>query len=127
MEEMLSYWDALSVLEKRDAEEMLSRAEWASWTCISGWSVQGLTPKLGQPVGINAVARSNARDVLAVANDMGLVRLYRFPCPYVGSKHKRFAGHSSLVSNCRFTFDDKYLISIGAQDRCIFQWEHVTD
>ena len=27
--EPIQYWDALSVLEKRDAEEMLSRAEWA--------------------------------------------------------------------------------------------------
>ena len=25
----MQYWDALSVLEKRDAEELLSRAEWA--------------------------------------------------------------------------------------------------
>jgi microtubule-associated protein-like 6 len=121
------YWDALSVVEKRDADEMLSRTEWASWTCVAGWSVQGLAPKLGVSTGVNAVARSNAGDVLAVANDMGLVRLYRFPCPYMGSKHKRFAGHSSQVSNCRFTCDDRYLITVGAQDKCIFQWEHVSD
>ncbi len=91
------------------------------------WSVRGLVPKMGEPVGLNAVARTHSGDVLAVANDFGLVRLYRFPCPYVGSKHKRYAGHSSLVSKCCFTFDDKYLITVGAADRAVFQWEHVVD
>ncbi len=45
--------------------------EWATWTCIYGWSVQGLVPKFGEPVGINACARSNRGDVLAVTNDFG--------------------------------------------------------
>ena len=121
------YWDALSVLEKVDGEETLSRVEWATWTCVYGWSVMGLTPKFGESVGLNACCRSNKGEVLAVANDFGLIRLYRFPAPYQGCKHKRYAGHSSLVTNCRFTFDDKYLISVGGTDRCIFQWEHIAD
>eukprot|EP00960_Hanusia_phi_P049641 759683-Hanusia_phi.AAC.11 len=115
----LQYWDASSMVEQVGAEDVLARAEWHTWTCVSGWlslllslasqtpgrSVQGLIPKMAEPSGINAVARSHRRDVLAVANDFGLVvckppaggeltraqRLYRYPCPYVGSKHKRYA------------------------------------
>jgi len=126
-ERLHQYWDATAVVEKIEGEEQLARTKWHTWTCIYGWSVRGLVPRMGEPVGLNAVARTNSGDVLAVANDFGLVRLYRFPCPYVGSKHKRYAGHSSLVSKCCFTYDDKYLITVGAADRAIFQWEHVVD
>ncbi len=34
------YWDAWSVLEKRDGHDVLARTDWATWTCVYGWSVQ---------------------------------------------------------------------------------------
>jgi len=129
-------------------------------------------PKMAEVTGVNSVARNTGGNVLAVALDFGVIALYRFPCPYVGTKNKRYAGHSAGVSKvymrthtlkhkqththtrvhvwayththtcdpvcihhtcayvCQqvcFTKDDKYLISIGALDRCIMQWEHISD
>ena len=60
--------------------------------------MQGLAPKMAEVSGVNAVARNNGGNVLAVALDFGVIALYRFPCPYVGTKHKRYAGHSAGVS-----------------------------
>jgi WD40 repeat protein len=32
-------------------------------------------------------------------------------------------GHSSFVTCVRFNSDDRYLLSSGGHDRCIFQWK----
>ncbi len=55
-------------------------------------------PKMAEVTGVNSVARNNGGNVLAVALDFGVIALYRFPCPYVGTKNKRYAGHSAGVS-----------------------------
>jgi microtubule-associated protein-like 6 len=37
--------------------------------------------------------------------------------PVVGS------GHSSHVTNVKFSKDDTYLFSTGGNDNCVFQWK----
>ncbi len=32
------------------------------------------------------------------------------------AKHKRYFGHSAHVTNIRFSYDDKYVISVGGND-----------
>jgi WD40 repeat protein len=34
-----------------------------------------------------------------------------------------FTGHSSHVTNVRFLWDDKTVITAGGNDRCLFQWK----
>ncbi len=50
------YWDAGSVLEKRDAHEALARKTWATWTCVYGWSVQ-VPPNRGEDPLADVVGR----------------------------------------------------------------------
>ncbi|KAK1947175.1 Echinoderm microtubule-associated protein-like 6 [Phytophthora citrophthora] len=97
--------------------------KWATWTCTLGWPVQGIWPDCADGTDINAVCASSSRTILASGDDSGNVKFFRYPCIPKGSKFIACKGHSSHVANVRFSFDDKYLISVGGNDRSIFQWK----
>lgn len=39
-----------------------------------------------------------------------------------GAAFKEYRGHSSHVMNCRWSKDSETLITVGGNDRCVFQW-----
>lgn len=47
--------------------------------------------------------------------------------PKKGAKFRKYVGHSSHVTNVRFTHDKKRIISIGGADHAIFQWRFFPD
>eukprot|EP00002_Diphylleia_rotans_P034049 TRINITY_DN7287_c0_g2_i1.p1 TRINITY_DN7287_c0_g2~~TRINITY_DN7287_c0_g2_i1.p1 ORF type:complete len:2704 (-),score=538.32 TRINITY_DN7287_c0_g2_i1:170-8281(-) len=114
-------WDAGSCKQIHK----LSGVEWLTYSCPLGDSVQGMWPKCADGSDINAVARSYSGQVLATADDFGMVKLFRYPCKVKGAEFKEYNGHSSHVTNIAFTTDDKYLISTGGGDMSIFVWRHV--
>ena len=59
--------------------------------------------------------------------DFGLVKLFRFPSLKKGAKFRKYVGHSSHVTNVRFTKDKSRVISIGGADHAIFQWRFLTE
>ncbi|KAG6611619.1 putative microtubule-associated protein [Phytophthora cinnamomi] len=101
----------------------LRDVKWATWTCTLGWPVQGIWPECADGTDINAVSASSSRTILASGDDSSNVKFFRYPCIPKGSKFIACRGHSSHVANVRFSFDDKYLISVGGNDRSIFQWK----
>ena len=44
----------------------------------------------------------------------------------LGAKFRKYVGHSAHVTNVRFTFDKRHVISVGGADHAIFQWCFVT-
>eukprot|EP01041_Mallomonas_annulata_P001002 gene1002-1969_t len=99
--------------------------KWATWTCTLGWPVQGIWPEGADGTDINAVDRSHSGHLLVTADDFGKVKLFRYPCVEKGAESLMFAGHSSHVMNVRWTVGDTHIISVGGNDKCIFQWKHV--
>eukprot|EP00636_Phaeomonas_parva_P008104 CAMPEP_0118868616 /NCGR_PEP_ID=MMETSP1163-20130328/12066_1 /TAXON_ID=124430 /ORGANISM="Phaeomonas parva, Strain CCMP2877" /LENGTH=2540 /DNA_ID=CAMNT_0006803335 /DNA_START=188 /DNA_END=7810 /DNA_ORIENTATION=- len=100
-------------------------ATWASWTCTLGWPVQGIWPAEADGTDINAVCRNHMyRKVPAVAtaDDFGTVKLFNYPCAAPGASDKTYRGHSSHVTNVRFSANDEYLLSTGGDDGCVFVW-----
>ena len=74
---------------------------------------------------INAVARSAASDLLATADELGSVRVFRNPCPEAGAASVRYAGHGSHVTACAFTPNDEFLLTAGGNDRwCVAAAKH---
>ena len=95
--------------------------QWATQTCKLGWSVQGIWPHGSDTTDVNAVDRSSDHKLLATADDFGLVKLFRFPCVEERSKFRSFEGHSSHVTNVRWTASNQ-LLSVGGNDKCVFVW-----
>ena len=73
---------------------------------------------------ILSVDKSYTGDVVASGDCFGRVRMARFPAAVQGASYNEYRGHCSPVSKVRFSFDDKYLMTSGKYDRCIFQWRH---
>lgn len=74
---------------------------------------------------INAVDRTHkdtekGYSILALGDDFGKVRLFRFPCLKKGADSLEGNGHSSHVTNVKFSIDDKMVYSTGGEDNCVF-------
>uniref|UniRef100_A0A7S2V7Z0 Anaphase-promoting complex subunit 4 WD40 domain-containing protein n=2 Tax=Fibrocapsa japonica TaxID=94617 RepID=A0A7S2V7Z0_9STRA len=99
----------------------LKDVAWHTETCPLGWGVQGIWPEGADGTDINAVDRYG--DHLATADDFGKVRIFAYPVLEQGAPSNLGTGHSSHVTNVRFNCNDSYLISVGGNDKCVFQWK----
>jgi WD40 repeat protein len=126
--------DTSSGVQIGNAVATLLDAEWATWTCSLGWSVQGIWNGTMDGSDVNSVDRSPSGKLLAVADDFGQVSVYRYPCIMPGAEASVYTGHSSHVTSVCWVEDnlvggkrgEKYLISTGGEDKCVFQWLNVT-
>merc|ERR1711907_280564 len=68
----------------------VKNVDWVSWTCPLGWPVQGIwsDDEDGSEDGtrINAVHRSNSKELVAVVDEFGKVKIYNYPCIEQGPK-----------------------------------------
>lgn len=104
-----------------DDAAMLRR--WLTQNTVFGWAVQGIWPANAYDSSeINAVDRSVSGKYLATGEDSGQIRLLRAPSVIPSSKSVVLRGHSSHVTNVRWTLDEK-LVSVGGNDKCVFVWE----
>ncbi|KAK9816488.1 hypothetical protein WJX72_000919 [[Myrmecia] bisecta] len=95
---------------------------WASWTCVLGFAVMGIWPRDSDGTDVNACDRSPSQQYLATADDFGMVKLFHYPCVVQHAPCHPYRGHSSHVTNVRWTADEKRLVSTGGIDRTIMQW-----
>lgn len=131
----LLFWDLNTGKQITGGASMLRDERWATWTCTLGWPVQGIYPKCTDGTFIHSVDRSNSsikgtnhsKDpkipyLLAGGNNRGEVCLYNFPCTVKNSNYIAGIGHSSHITNVRWTPDDERVISIGGEDQCVMYW-----
>jgi WD40 repeat protein len=117
----LLFFDANTGQQKTGGATELRDEKWASFTVKLGWPVQGVFPPGTDGSHVNGVDRSKACDIIASADDYGLVNLYRNPC-LEGAKANSYRGHSEHVVRVRFDNNDQRLYSIGGYDRTVMQW-----
>jgi microtubule-associated protein-like 6 len=104
-----------------DNEESVGRM-WMTQSCVFGWTVQGLWPANSYDSSeINAVDRSYNMKYLATGEDSGNVRILRYPSVIPASQAIILQGHSSHVTNVKWTIDNQ-LVSVGGNDKCFFVW-----
>ncbi|XP_074647902.1 echinoderm microtubule-associated protein-like 6 [Tubulanus polymorphus] len=101
----------------------IEKITWATWTSVLGPEVVGIWPRNADNADVNCAHLANGGSSLATGDDYGLVKLFDFPCLSAEAKHKRYVGHSAHVTNVRFSVNDKYLISTGGDDCCVFVWK----
>jgi microtubule-associated protein-like 6 len=96
--------------------------EWQSWTCVLGWPVQYIWPEFADGTDINYCCKSHNGTVIATADDFGRVNLFRYPVMIPKQASKPFFGHSSHVTNVKFSHNDAFCVSTGGNDKCVFLW-----
>ena len=70
---------------------------------------------------INAVDRSNSKRYLVTGDDFSKINLFRYPACHQKQIYNSYKGHSSHVTNIKFTYDDKFVISTGGLEKSIIQ------
>lgn len=125
----LLFWDGNNGRQMTSGATMLKDEPWYTWTCVIGWPVQGIYPAYADGTDVNAVDRSKEKfgnkeyEIVATSDDFSLVKVFRYPCVTKGSEGVIGRGHSSHVTNVKFSPDDTFLFSTGGDDQCVFQWK----
>ncbi|XP_026082308.1 echinoderm microtubule-associated protein-like 2 isoform X3 [Carassius auratus] len=115
------FWEASSGKHVTSVDAVRN-LEWATSTCVLGFNVFGIWPEGADGTDINALCRSNDKNLLASADDFGKVHLFSNPCSQPRAPSHIYGGHSSHVTNVAFLHDDSHLISTGGKDTSILQW-----
>uniref|UniRef100_A0A8C7YJ93 EMAP like 5 n=1 Tax=Oryzias sinensis TaxID=183150 RepID=A0A8C7YJ93_9TELE len=102
----------------------VEKIDWCSWTCVLGPSVEGTWPVISEVTEVTAACLSNDRQVLATGDDLGYVKLFRYPAKGKYAKFKRYVAHSTHVTNVRWTHNDSLLVTVGGGDTCLMIWAH---
>lgn len=134
----LLFWSLEDDKQEKNARKCRD-VDWSTWSCVLGWPVQGIWLENADGSDVNAVDRSDvqfstegqdANDqrspvYLAVGGDDGKLRVYNYPCLSKNSKNVVGTGHSSHVSNVKFTPTERVtrIITTGGNDKSIFQWK----
>jgi len=58
-------------------------------------------------------------NLIATGDDFSKVKLFRYPCNSEGASNMRYQGHSSPISNIKFSSDGTYVVSTGADEKTI--------
>jgi len=109
---------------KRVDKTLTADSKWWDFQCILGFPVRGIFGKDQDGTDNNAAHVSYSSRYVATGNDTGEVSLFRYPAAQ--KSQKKFVGHSSHVTNVRFTRNDQHLISTGGNDLGVFQWRVVS-
>jgi len=99
----------------------LKDLEWATNSCVLSWPTQCVWDTDMDGSDVNAVDVFN-KQLVATGDDHGNVNLFRYPVLESSNEQIRHAGHSSHVTNVKFSKDGKYLISVGGGDKAVVQW-----
>ncbi|CAB1335195.1 unnamed protein product, partial [Coregonus sp. 'balchen'] len=102
----------------------VEKIDWSTWTCVLGTSCEGIWPVVREVTEVTAACLSNDRKVLATGDDLGYVKLFRYPVKGKYAKFKRYVAHSTHVTNVRWTHDNGLLVTVGGGDTCLMIWTH---
>ena len=71
------------------------------------------------------MCRAPDHSVVVTGDDYGRVNLYEWPAHLPGASFTSSLGHAAKVTNVEFCPLDRseILLSVGGDDKCIFQWK----
>lgn len=67
----------------------VEKIDWSTWTCVLGTSVEGIWPLISEVTEVTAACLSNNKKVLATGDDLGYVKLFRYPVKVKKKKKKK--------------------------------------
>ncbi|XP_016101621.1 echinoderm microtubule-associated protein-like 5 [Sinocyclocheilus grahami] len=105
----------------------VDKIDWSTWTCVLGSSCEGIWPAVSEVTEVTSACLSNDRKLLATGDDLGYVKLFKYPVKGKYAKFKQYMAHSTHVTNVRWSHDDSLLASVGGFDTCLMIWSHETE
>ncbi|KAL0217034.1 hypothetical protein RCL1_007517 [Eukaryota sp. TZLM3-RCL] len=117
----LLFWDVETGTQNKNAS-YFANIEWATYSPVVGYGVQGIFKPYQKGTDINTVARSNNEKYLVTGTDNGTVELFNWPVLHKHAERRLFYGHSAHLTHVSFTHDDSYIVSLGGRDCVMMMW-----
>lgn len=100
--------------------EVIDSLIWPSQNCTLTFDTMGIWPSRADGTDINNC--QVYQDIIAVGDDFGRIRIYKFPTNQVKAEFNELVGHADHVKNVAFTADGQ-LVSAGGLEGSLFQWK----
>ncbi|KAF6019071.1 hypothetical protein EB796_022626 [Bugula neritina] len=118
----LMFWNIYEMRREQDPA-VIRDISWATQSCVLGYSTAGAWTHLEDDgEDINIVCKSSYEDYLAVGDNQGALRIFKYPTSASQPDFYEKKVYSSHVTNVKFMFDDSYLLSTGGIDAGLMQW-----
>ena len=115
------FWDLTN--GEAIAPKVVKDVKWATNTCIHSYATQGLSSLHDDGVVCVSACRSHSRDIVAMADSCGRVRVASAPCVKSDPSVVLLLGHACDVRACAFSCNDSHMYSIGSCDGTMIQWQ----
>ena len=119
------FWDSSS--GEAQTPKIVKELKWATNSCVYSYATQGFWGPYDDKVQCLNACRSNARDVMAVVDSCGQVRVSNAPCLKDSPTVRVLCGHAAEAQACEFSCDDGHLFSVGSRDGTLIQWGSALD
>ncbi|CAM1304413.1 Uncharacterised protein g3757 [Pycnogonum litorale] len=119
----LAFWDIRSPQQIRDPSFTMDM-DLHTQSSVMGYSLQGIWDNdhvKSESINL-ASARSSEKDIVAVGDNEGYIRLFRYPCFSRKAAFYEEKQYSSHISCLDFLRDDAYMVSVGGLDGAIIKW-----
>jgi WD40 repeat protein len=121
-------WDLMLWLPvpEKDQIECLKTSTWAIRQGTFGRDSVGAFPMYGTAEEVLTVTKSHDNSLLISGDCSGLMYMRTYPSICPGAPAKVYQGHTAGgVAKVVFSIDDKFVLSVGRDDRTMMQWEVV--
>ncbi len=103
-----------------DSLKSMRDKQWLTETCIVQGSSRGVWPSISEGDDVNCLTVARKAKVIATGDDYSMVKLFRYPSEGFEAGYLSYLGHAANVTNVKFSYDEKYLISVGGDEKTIF-------
>lgn len=120
----LSYWN-LKTNRSEPYGPAFRDEEWLDQTATVGYGIAGAWQNVNyrnDPTILCSHVGSN-RALVAVGDNMGYIRIFRYPSTTPRAEFHEEKPSAGPVTNVRFMFDDIYLISASGEDTILVRWK----
>lgn len=117
----------LQPLELKNFGQLKDEA-WSTQTLTMAGGLEGIYSDGITELGVvccqvSPITGNKRRRTTVVGDCYSQLKLYNYPC--INQKvYNRYKGHSSYISEVRFTDDEKYVISVGGQEKAVMLWKY---
>ena len=95
-------------LETIDENQAKTIKNWSTFTSFRHKEVAGIWNKFAEKTDITAIDGNEQAGVIAAGDELGLIKLFRFPSEKRGAHFRKYVGHSSRI--CMAILSDENLL-----------------
>ncbi|KAK3594970.1 hypothetical protein CHS0354_019890 [Potamilus streckersoni] len=115
------FWDVGNAQQIKQAY-VLRDMDWHTHNNTIAYNILGTWTVLENGGQVNTVSRSNFRDLVLTGDDLGRIRLFKYPASRLKAEHVSVKPYSGDMVALTFSFDDTTVISCGGIDTSLIQW-----